>query len=310
MPKIGLGIWKISKETCADAVYNAIKAGYRLIDSACDYGNEVEAGEGIARAIYEGIVKREDLFIVSKLWNTYHQPQHVKPAMERTLKDLKLDYVDLYLIHFPISLKFVPFEKRYPPEWKFEEEMELDMGVTYEQTWHAMEALQEAKLTKNIGACNIGTDKLLDVCKYAKIKPAVLQIELHPFNTQKNLVRWAQELDIQVMAFSCLGSLSYLEMQMATMDDTCMLNPAVLGPADKYKKTAAQVVLRWGVQRNTTIIPKTIKPERLAENIAIFDFELTADEMRDIDMLNKNKRFNDPGFFAEAAFGKFCPIYE
>lgn len=176
MPLAGLGIWKIPNDVCADAVYNAIKTGYRLIDSACDYGNEKEAGEGIARAIKEGLVKREELFVVSKLWNTFHRPEHVKPAIERTLKDLQLDYLDLYLIHFPISMKYVDPAVNYPPGWiaPNEKVMQPDLEVTYEQTWHAVEALVDAKLTRNIGVCNLTSAKILDVIKYAKIKPQVL----------------------------------------------------------------------------------------------------------------------------------------
>ena len=110
MPSIGLGTWKIPKENCKDTVYEAIKAGYRLIDCACDYGNEVQVGEGIKKAIDEKIITREELFVTSKLWNTYHRKEHVKPAFLKTMKDLGLDYLDLYLVHFPIALKFVPFE--------------------------------------------------------------------------------------------------------------------------------------------------------------------------------------------------------
>ena len=121
IPQVGLGTWKISKEKAADAVYNSIKiVGMRHLDCACDYGNEVEVGQGIARAIDEGIVTREELWITSKLWNTYHSPEHVELACRRTLKDLNLTYLDLYLIHFPISLKFVPMETRYPPEWTYD----------------------------------------------------------------------------------------------------------------------------------------------------------------------------------------------
>ena len=117
MPKVGLGLWKIGKDICADTTYAAIKAGYRCFDEAADYGNEKECGDGIKKAIDEGLVKREDLWITSKLWNTYHRKEHVKAACMKTLEDLQVKQLDLYLIHFPISLKFVPFEKRYPPEW-------------------------------------------------------------------------------------------------------------------------------------------------------------------------------------------------
>lgn len=136
MPQAGLGLWKIPKDVCAQAVYDAIKSGYRLLDSASDYGNEEQTGEGITRAINDGLVKREDLFIVSKLWNTFHQPEHVKPALQRSLKDLQVDYLDLYLIHFPISLKYVDPAVRYPPEWIHDPQgenprMEPDHTVTY-----------------------------------------------------------------------------------------------------------------------------------------------------------------------------------
>ena len=120
MPTVGFGMWKIAKESCAEATYQAIKAGYRLLDEACDYGNEKECGEGIKRAIDEGIVKREDLWVTSKLWNTYHRKEHVKAACQRSLQDLGLDYLDLYLIHFPIALKYVDPAARYPPEWIFD----------------------------------------------------------------------------------------------------------------------------------------------------------------------------------------------
>ena len=169
MPIVGFGCWKIGKDVCADTVYNAIKAGYRCIDEAADYGNEKEAGQGIKKALDEGIVKREDLWVTSKLWNTYHRKEHVKLAVKKSLEDLGLEYLDLYLIHFPIALKFVPFEKRYPPEWFHDPEaadkrMEEDL-VPYRETWEAMEELVNEGLVKNIGACNIGTSMLRDVLR-------------------------------------------------------------------------------------------------------------------------------------------------
>ena len=205
-------------DSCADAVYNAVEAGYRMFDSACDYGNEHKTGEGLKRAIDAGLVKREELFIVSKLWNTFHHPDHVKLAVKKTLADLQLDYLDLYLIHFPLAQKFVPIEERYPPEWKHSEKepyMVFQEGVTYQQTYQAMEELVKEGLVRNIGCCNIGTSMLRQVLQYAKVKPAVLQVEMHPYNTQQKLVRFAREAGVQLMAFSNLGAASYYELDMA-----------------------------------------------------------------------------------------------
>ena len=163
MPTVGLGLWKMPPKECADAVYGSIKAGYRLLDSACDYGNEKQTGEGIKKALDEKLCERKDLFVVSKLWNTFHKPENVKLACQKTMVDLGVDYLDLYLIHFPIAQKFVPIETAYPPEWTTCETsdgapaMVIDETVTYQQTWEAMEKLVDEGLVKNIGFCNIGT---------------------------------------------------------------------------------------------------------------------------------------------------------
>lgn len=314
MPKVGFGLWKIPQDICADAVYEAIKAGYRHLDSACDYGNEVQVGQGIKRAIEEGICAREDLWITSKLWNTYHAKEHVQQAIERSLADLQLDYLDLYLIHFPIAQPFVAFDDRYPPEWITDPsaenpKMELAPVPLY-QTWQAMEALVEKGLTKEIGVCNYNTGLLNDLMAYAKIKPAMLQVESHPYLTQERLMKLANQYDIQVTAFSPLGALSYLELDMAGAAESVLEQSVVKAAAQRLGKTPAQVVLRWGVQRGNAIIPKTSRPERLAENLAIFDFELSQQEMDDINALNSNRRFNDPGHFCEEAFNTFYPIYD
>ena len=311
---IGLGLWKIPNNQCSHTVYNAIKLGYRHLDSACDYGNEVEVGQGINRAIADGLCAREDLSITSKLWNTYHGREHVKPALEKILSDLKLDYLDTFLIHFPIAQAFVPFEKRYPPEWFYEPEAEKPAmklaPVPLYETWQAMEDLVGEGLVKQIGVCNYNSGLLHDLMAYATIKPAQLQIESHPYLTQESLIRLAKNYGMSVTAFSPFGALSYIELEMAGEDESVLNQEIITQCAQHYNKTPAQIVLRWGVQRGCSVITKTTKVERLKENLDIFDFELTDKEMTAISGLNKNRRFNDPGNFCEAAFNTFYPIYD
>ena len=314
IPLIGFGLWKIPKQQCAGLVYQAIKNGYRHFDSASDYGNEKEVGEGIKRAIDEGLCTREELWVTSKLWNTYHAKEHVQPAIEKTLVDLQLDYLDLYLIHFPIALEYVPFETRYPAEWLFDPEIKSpcmkSAKVPLHETWAAMETLIGNGLTKQIGVCNYNTGLIHDLLSYAKVKPSMLQIESHPYLTQESLLRLCAQNDIGVTAFSPLGALSYVELDMANESQSVLTQQVVIDAAKRLNKTPAQIVLRWGVQRGCAIIPKTSKVERMTENLSIFDFELSKQEMSDISALNMNKRFNDPGDFCEAAFNTFYPIYD
>ena len=314
MPAVGLGLWKIDKGATADVVTDAIEIGYRHLDSAADYGNEIEVGEGIANALGKGLCKREDLWITSKLWNTYHRPEHVEAACRKSLEDLGLEYLDLYLIHFPISLKFVDFETRYPPEWFFdpaaaEPKMQID-PVPLSATWKAMEDLQRKGLVKNIGICNYNSGLLHDLMAYAEIKPAMLQIESHPYLAQESLIRAAQSYGIAVTAFSPLGALSYVSLDMASKSESVLDQSAVVAAARRLQRSPAQVVLRWGVQRATAVIPKTVNPDRLRENLALFDFELNDQEMEAISALNQNRRFNDPGVFCDLAFNTFYPIYD
>jgi D-xylose reductase len=314
MPEIGFGLWKIAHDDCANTVYAAIKAGYRHLDSACDYGNEVQVGEGIQRAFNDGLCSREDLWITSKLWNTYHDAQHVSQALARSLKDLQLDYLDLYLIHFPIALAFVPFETRYPPEWVHDPQAENPVmevaNVPLQETWLAMETLVDEGLVRQIGVCNYASGLLHDLMRYARIKPAVLQIEAHPYLTQERLIKQAKGYGLQITAFSPLGALSYLEMDMADSHERVIDQPVVLAAAQRTGKTPAQVVLRWATQRGTSIIPKSIQPARMAENLAISNFDLNDTEMQAISALDCQRRFNDPGEFCEAAFNTFYPIYD
>ena len=226
LPKVGFGTWKLDKNNCSELVYEAIKIGYRHIDCACDYGNEKEVGEGIFSAIQNGLCTRDDLWITSKLWNTFHAKQHVKVALKKTLNDLKLDYLDLYLIHFPIAQKYVPIDERYPPEWFFDpaaDQPKIELSnISLQETWKAMEELVDEGYVKNIGVCNYNTGLLNDLMTYSRIKPYALQIESHPFLTQEKLIRLAHHYNIHVTAFSPLGSLSYLELNMATPSENIL----------------------------------------------------------------------------------------
>ena len=314
LPSVGFGLWKVEKTETARVVHDAIDVGYRHLDSACDYGNEPESGEGIRRALADGLCTREELWVTSKLWNTYHAAEHVQPACERSLQDLGLDYLDLYLIHFPIAQKFVPFDERYPPEWITDPSADPPKveraAVPISETWRAMEELVEKGLVKTIGVSNFGTAQLADLLTYAKIPPAVLQIELHPYLTQEKLVRFAKENKMAVTGFSPLGAQSYFSLDMAKSDESLLNNEAVKAIAAQHERSPAQIVQRWGVQRGTSIVPKSVNRERMIENLSLFDFELSTEEMQSLNQLNRNRRFNDPGHFGEIAFNTFLPIYE
>jgi D-xylose reductase len=307
-------MWKVPSSEVQPLIEEAVSCGYRHFDCACDYGNEKAVGDALQRELQAGNLSRDDLWVTSKLWNTYHAAEHVRPALERSLEDLQLDYLDLYLMHFPIALQYVPFEQRYPPEWLFDPNaaaprMQL-VSVPLSETWHAMEELVTGGLVRNIGVCNFNCALLRDLLSHATIRPAVLQVELHPYLTQSALLRYCQAEGIAVTAFSPLGAGSYVPLNMASSAESVLTEEVVVEIARRHQRTPAQVVLRWGIQRGTSVIPKTVRPERLRENLALFDFALETDEMEAIANLNRNRRFNDPGVFCEAAFGTFCPIYD
>lgn len=312
MPAIGLGTWKIRKDVTSSTVYEAIKVGVRAFDCACDYGNEKEVGEGLRRAFNEGLVSREDLFITSKLWNTYHAREHIELAARKSLSDLGLDFFDLYLVHFPIAQKFVPIEVRYPPEWIHDpscENPKIELsGVSYRETWGGMEALKKIGLAKHIGVCNLNVQALYELFSYCEIRPENLQIEIHPYLTQESLVAFALREGLTVTAFSPLGASSYISLNMAE-NIGALDEPIVKDIAAKYKKTPAQVILNWHLKRGVSVIPKSSSISRIQENFDIFDFNLQPDEIQAISSLNRNKRFNDPGVFCKF-MGGAIPIFD
>lgn len=297
MPLVGFGLWKVNNNTCADQVYNAIKVGYRLFDGACDYGNEKEAGEGIRRAINDGLVSRSDLFITSKLWGSFHDPKHVAPACRLQLKDWGLDYFDLYLIHFPIALAYVDPSNRYPPGWEDESGKAVTFApVPLHRTWVVMEELVDQGLAHSIGVSNYCAALIVDLLRYARIRPAVLQIEHHPYLAQPKLVEYCNSEGIAVTAYSSFGPQSFIEIdfELAKSTPPLLEHEVVKKIADRQGKTPAQVLLRWATQRAVAVIPKSNNPERLKQNLDVCSFNLTEQDMKELGGLDKGLRFNDP----------------
>ncbi|MEM6691892.1 MAG: aldo/keto reductase, partial [Planctomycetota bacterium] len=236
VPSVGFGFWKVDNSVCWQVAVDAIEAGYRHLDCAADYGNEIEVGEGIKRAIDSGSVTRDQLWVTSKLWNNFHRPEHVRLAAEKSLSDLGLDQLDLYLMHFPIALEYVPIEERYPPGWFHDPEVDHPVmnpiDVPLGDTWQAMEELVEQGLVKHIGVCNFGVSLLRDLRSRARIQPAMLQIELHPYLTQQKLVRYCHEVGMGVTAFSPLGAQSYFELSMADASESAINQKAIVSIAE------------------------------------------------------------------------------
>eukprot|EP00899_Mesostigma_viride_P009495 jgi/Mesvir1/18547/Mv17065-RA.1 len=288
-----------------DVICDAVKTGYRSIDCASVYGNEAKIGKGLKKCFDAGTCRREDLFLTSKLWNTYHAKDHVRPACERTLKDLGVKYLDLYLMHFPISLKYVPFKERYPVDWVYDPKSGKQMpeglmfeDITVRETWEAMEKLVDDGLVKAIGVANFNCALMMDLLKYARIKPAVWQVELHPYLQQPMLLEYAKSRGIAVSGYSPLGALSYHEMGMYK-DKSVLDDPCITKLADKHGKSTAQIALRWGLQKGAAVLVKTCSHGRLEDNMNVFDFELDETDMKDISVCDKGMHFNDPGVYAK-----------
>ncbi|MDD1367410.1 aldo/keto reductase [Bacillus sp. MHSD_36] len=262
MPWFGLGVFKVEEgPELVEAVKSAIKAGYRSIDTAAIYGNEKAVGEGIRAGIEATGIAREELFITSKVWNADQGYETTIAAYEESLKKLGLDYLDLYLVHWPSEGK-------------------------YKDTWRALETLYKEKRVRAIGVSNFQIHHLQDVMKDAEIKPMINQVEYHPRLTQKELQAFCKEQGIQMEAWSPL-------MQGQLLD-----NETLQAIAEKHGKTTAQVILRWDLQNGVITIPKSTKEHRIIANADVFNFELTKEDMEKIDALNQNHRVGpDPDNF-------------
>lgn len=229
-------------------------------------------------------MKREDLFITSKLWNTHHSKEHVREACFQTLKELQLDYLDLYLIHWPVSFKFTDIELNEIAILDENGKAVLDL-IPYRETYEALESLVEEGLVRSIGVSNVTVPLLLDILSYAKIPPAVNQVESHPYLTQPDLLDVMNKYNIILTAYSPL----------AQFNEASPVNDELIKSiASKYNKTPSQIVIKWAIERGTTVIPKSVTPSRIEENFNIFDFSLTKEEIESISNLNKNLRVVNP----------------
>jgi len=262
MPWFGLGVFKVQEGSeVVDSVKAAIKIGYRSIDTAAIYRNEEGVGQALAEAMQQYGVSREELFVTSKVWNSDQGFQTTLDAFDVSLKKLGLDYLDLYLVHWPVKGK-------------------------YKETWKALEQIYKSGKVRAIGVSNFHVHHLEDLLADAEVVPAVDQIELHPYLSQVEIREFAESKGIRVEAWSPLG-------QGRVLDDSVLASIAA-----KHGKSAAQIILRWDLQSGIVTIPKSVKEARIVENADLFDFELDAEDMRAIDALNKNERVgSDPDNF-------------
>jgi len=302
-PMVGLGTWKATDEEVKNAVKTAINKGYTHIDTASIYNNEEAIGEALQEVFNEGNVKREDLFITSKLWNDAHHPENVIPAIEESLRKLQLDYLDLYLIHWPVAFKHgVPMPSDTKDYVSLEE-------VPISETWKQMEAIKENGLSKHIGVSNFSKKKLEDLLGKASHTPEVNQIELHPLLQQKELKHYCDDHHIHLTAYSPLGSGDRHASMKADDEPSLFEIDTIQQIAQKHQVHPASVLLNWHVQRGSAVIPKSTNPKNIESNLKAVDLELDASDMEAIDGLDKNYRFITGKFF-EAPDKGYVNIYD
>jgi diketogulonate reductase-like aldo/keto reductase len=288
MPALGFGTLVSDSRETRNAVRAAVEVGFRHLDAAERYRNEDEVGLALKELLADGTIRREDLFVTTKLWNNNHRPQRVKPALQASLSRLGLDTVDLYLMHTPFA--FAPGDDQDPRD--AHGAVVYDHGVTLEETWGAMEALVDEGLSRAIGLSDIGVEGTRRVVESARIKPAVVEVESHPYHPQWDLHEYCRSEGIILLAFAPLGHAT----EPRLLDD-----PLIVDIARRVGKTPAQVLLAWGIQRGTAVLTSSVNPGRITEN---FDVTALPDSaIYDIsERLETRFRFNsvvdggEPGF--------------
>ena len=291
MDAIGLGTWKSEPGEVYQAVREAIRIGYRHIDCAWIYENESEIGEAFKDAIADGDVTRQELWVTSKLWNTFHAPEDVTTGLKESLKALQLDYLDLYLMHWPVAHKkdevfpktasgFIPINQ-----------------MPIENTWKAMEACVDSGMVKHIGVSNFNIKKLEKLLRTARIKPEMNQVESHPLLAQNELLAFCQKSDIHFTAYSPLGSRDRHPSMKDGGEPDLFENPTLKRIADERNVHQAKILIKWAEARGTAVIPKSTNPERLKQNLEATNLELSPDDMDAIARLDMDYRFINGKFW-------------
>ncbi len=286
MPALGLGTWKAAPGEVGAAVRSALRLGYRHIDCAAIYGNEVEIGTALHSALGQGELQREQLWITSKLWNDCHAPDQVRPALERSLADLQLSHLDLYLIHWPLAHRHGVLMPSVATD-------QIPLAqLPLHRTWAALEELVDAGLVRRIGVSNCSAAKLAELLPHCRIRPAVNQVERHPWLQQRELLAFCRQQGIAITAYSPLGS------PTGSAPAPLLSDPVVTAIAAAHGVSAAQVLLAWGIACGTCVIPKSVNPERQAANLqAASSPQLSPAEMERIAGLDRQHRFVDGSFW-------------
>ncbi len=284
IPSIGLGTWKAKEGEIEKALRSAIFLGYRHIDCASIYSNQIQIGESIRGLIKEGVVKREELFITSKLWNNRHRKGDVYLELVNTLKELKLDYLDLFLIHWPIAFKYDVIKPTKVDDFLSLKEVSLN------ETWEGMENCYKKGLVRHIGVSNFSIKKIKSLFKTAEIKPELNQVELHPYLPQKKLAKFSKENNILLTAYSPLGSKSRTWDKGGSIKEV-LEDEIICSIAKKLNVTPANVILSWINSRGIVSVPKSVNPYRQKENLDSLNLTLEKEDIEKINSIRINYRY-------------------